>query len=211
VSVDEWRVEVDLDDEQHGYDLGERLRSQRLDDDARQRLGRRVIVTRDGPRLFLYAASEEPARVAEQVVRELVAAEGFSAEIVVTRWHPGEQAWKDGSIPLPRTEAEVREEILNLEEAERREAAEEGSFDWWVKVELQDRGDAADLAQRLKVEGLRVHRLWRYLTIEVLTADKANEIADRLRDELPGDAEVWVAPNLDDVPGAAFVFMNSPF
>lgn len=210
MSADEWRVEVDLDDEQHGYDLGERLRSQRLDDEARERLGRGVIVTRDGPRLFLYAASEEPARVAEGVVRELVAAEGVTAEIAVTRWHPVEQAWKDGSIPLPRTEAEVRNEILNLEEAERREAAEEGSFDWWVKVELQDRGDAADLEERLKAEGLRAHRLWRYLTIEVLTADRANELADRLRDQLPADAEVWVEPNLDDVPRASFILMNSP-
>ena len=55
--TDEWRVEVDLDDEQHGFTLGERLRSLDLDEEARKRLGDRVIVTRDGAKLFLYATS----------------------------------------------------------------------------------------------------------------------------------------------------------
>ena len=77
--TDEWRVEVDLDDEQHGLKLGERLRSLDLDDEARKRLGDRVIVTRDGAKMFLYATTEEQAREAESVARDLVAAEGLSA------------------------------------------------------------------------------------------------------------------------------------
>ena len=36
---DEWRVEVALDEDQHGTSLGERLRSLDLDDQARRRLG----------------------------------------------------------------------------------------------------------------------------------------------------------------------------
>jgi hypothetical protein len=60
---DEWRVVVDLDDEEHGFTLGERLRSLDLDDEARERLGDRVIVTRDGAKLFLYATTEEQARL----------------------------------------------------------------------------------------------------------------------------------------------------
>src|SRR5436309_15771438 len=89
--ADEWRVEVDLDDEQHGFTLGERLRSLDLDDEARERLGDRVVVTRDGAKMFLYAATEEQAREAERVARDLVAAEGLSAEIALTRWHPDEE------------------------------------------------------------------------------------------------------------------------
>src|SRR5204862_3058897 len=85
---DEWRVEVDLHDEEHGFTLGERLRSLDLDDEARKRLCDRVIVTRDGPRVFLYAGSEQQAREAERVARELVAEEGLSATIALTRWHP---------------------------------------------------------------------------------------------------------------------------
>ncbi len=94
---DEWRVEVDLDDEQHGFTLGERLHSLDLDDEARERLGDRVIVTRDGPKMFLYAQTEDQAREAERVAGDLLAAEGLSGKTALTRWHPDEDAWKDPS------------------------------------------------------------------------------------------------------------------
>ena len=54
-----------------------------------------MIVTRDGPKVFLYAAAEEQAREAERVARELVAAEGLSGSVALTRWHPDADAWKD--------------------------------------------------------------------------------------------------------------------
>ena len=72
MSNEDWRVEIHLDDEHEGYDFGERLRSRDLDEDARERLGKRVYVSRDGPRLFLYAGTERQAREAELVARELV-------------------------------------------------------------------------------------------------------------------------------------------
>ena len=99
---DDWRVKVDLDDEAHGYPLTERLRALDLDDEVRERLGGDVIVSRDGPRLFLYAGTEEAAREAERVVRDVLAAEDLTADISVERWHPAEQAWRDPSVPLPR-------------------------------------------------------------------------------------------------------------
>jgi hypothetical protein len=77
---DEWRVEVDLDDEEHGLSLGERLRALDLDDDARKRLGDRVVVTRDGSRILLYARSENDAREAERVVRELTRQDRVTAD-----------------------------------------------------------------------------------------------------------------------------------
>src|SRR5215218_8177838 len=85
MALEEWRVEVDLDDEQHGYTLGERLRSLDLDHEARRRLGQRVMVSRDGPRIFLYAGTEEQAREAQRVARELAASEGVSADLTLTR------------------------------------------------------------------------------------------------------------------------------
>src|SRR4029453_2775844 len=84
---DEWRVEIDLDDEAHGFGIGERLRAHSLDNEARKRLGGRVVVTRAGPRVFLYAGREAEAREAEAVARELVAKDDLSAAISVTRWH----------------------------------------------------------------------------------------------------------------------------
>ena len=79
----------------HGYSLGERLRAHDLDDDARDRLGGSVIVTRDGPRLYLYTTSEAAAREAERVLRELVDADRLTADISVTRWDEERDAWLD--------------------------------------------------------------------------------------------------------------------
>jgi hypothetical protein len=211
MSEDEWRVEIDLDDEEHGYGLGERLRSRDLDDEARKRLGRRVMVTRDGPRVFLYTGSEDETREAERVARELVTEEGLTAEIRATRWHPAEEAWKDISIPLPRTADEEREEVERKEAAEWQEAEEEGSFDWIVKVELPTRAEATELGDRLRSEGYRVHRRWRYLTIDVVTEERANELASNLRDVLPPGSEVSVDANPDDIPSPTFVLLESRF
>ena len=205
---DEWRVEVDLDDEEHGYGLGERLRAQDLDDEARERLGRRAVVTRDGSRVFLYTGGEPEAREAERVARELLAADDLTAQIAVTRWHPMEEAWKDASIPLPRTPEEEQEEAIRKEEAEWEEAEEEGSYDWMVKVALPGRSEAIELEQRLTGEGFPVHRRWRYVTVDVVTEERANELGSRLREELP-EAEVWVEANRDDIPSPAFVLLES--
>jgi hypothetical protein len=205
VNGEEWRVEVELDDEQHGYGLGERLRAHDLDNEARKRLGRRVAVTRDGSRLFLYAAAEDQAGEAERVVRELLAADGLTAEIGATRWHPVEEAWKDASIPLPHTEEEVQEELRRKEEAE---AEAESSYDWLVKIDVPTRSEAAELAERLRAEGWRVHRLWRYVEVDALIREQADELAAGLRDELR-DVNVWVEANPDDLPNPVFVFLEA--
>jgi hypothetical protein len=108
--ADDFRVEVDLDDDEYGYSLWERLRALHLDDEARRRLGESVVVTRDGSQLFLYADDERRVREAEGVVRALVDEDALSAEIAVTRWHPVEEEWEDVSVPLPRTDEEDRAE-----------------------------------------------------------------------------------------------------
>jgi hypothetical protein len=134
-----------------------------------------------------------------------VTAEGLSAEITVTRWHPVAEEWRDATIPLPQGKAEEREE---KRQREHELVEEEGSYDWLVKVELPDRAEAARLETRLRAEGLPVHRRWRYVTVDVLTEERANELGSRLREELP-DAEVWVEANPDDIPSPAFVLLES--
>ena len=201
---EDWRVEIDLDDEEHGFGLGERLRAHDLDDEARKRLGGRVVVTRDGPRVFLYAGQEQEAREAEQVARELVAAESLTADIAVTRWHPVEEDWKDASIPLPET-AEGEREELRMHEAE---AEREGAYEWLVKLDLRSRAEAAQLEERLGGEGLHVHRRWRYVTIDVVTEEQANELGSRLRGELPDEIEIWIEASRD-VVSPTFVMLES--
>jgi hypothetical protein len=201
VADEDWRVEVDLDDDEHGYSLSERLRSGDLDDDARGRLGENVVVSRDGPRIFLYAASEEQARAAERVVRELVADDDLTAEVSTTRWHPVEQDWKDPSVPLPTTAEGVEEERERREAAEAQEADRTGSY-WHVRAELPHRDEAAELAQRLRGDGHRVHRRWRYVTVDVATEEAAREVAAAM----PEDAEVTVETK---PPDPVFLFLES--
>jgi hypothetical protein len=199
MSNEDWRVEITLDDERHGHDLGERLRSHDLDDEVRERLGNRVYVSRNDEQLFLYAGTEEQARAAEEVVRELVAAEGLSADFRgVTRWHPIEQDWKDASIPLPHTGEEVREELERREAAERREAEQQGSYDWVVKINFGDGSDAKRIAKTLQAAGHPVDRIWRWVTVHVVTEEAGTSLISSLEGELPEDAEIWLEGNVDD-------------
>jgi hypothetical protein len=207
VSNEDWRVEVDLADDEHGYSLGERLRALDLDDEARKRLGRRVIVTRDGSRLFLYTSTGEEAEEAARVARELLSAEQVTAEVRTTRWHPVEEAWEDASVPLPRTGEERDRELERREERERKEVAAGGEYDWHVHVRAPGGGEADRLEQQLRDEGLPVERRWRYLSIGALTNEQADELAARIGGELP-DAEIEIQPTLD-LPSPAFVLLRS--
>lgn len=204
---DEFRVEVELDDDEHGYSTGERLRALDLDDQARERLGSIVMVTRDGSKLFLYTATEAHAREAERVVRGLVEADELTAEIAVARWHPVEESWKDASIPLPATPEEEEAEYAVREAAEVQEAEVEGEYDWHVIVHLPGRDDAVVLAERLASEGLPVRRRWRYVVASAVTEERAHELAERLRSELPGDADVRIEADLSDLARSPLQFL----
>ena len=206
---DEWRVEVELDDPEHGYGLTERLRAHDLDDDARERLGDRVIVTRDGSHVFLYAAGEAEAREAERVMQDLVGASELTAVVSLTRWHPVEEAWLDPAVPLPETEPEREEELQRREDAERREVAAEGDYDWEVRVELASHHDTVALRRRLGGEGLPVTRRWRYLLVGALTEERATELADRVLSEAPEGASARVEPRLTEATHPVLVFLES--
>jgi hypothetical protein len=203
---DEFRVEVDLDDHEHGYSLGERLRALDLDDDARERLEGGVMVTRDGSRIFLYAASEAAAREAVRTVRELVAADDLSAEINLTRWHPVEESWKDASEPLPATPEQERYEYAAREATEAEEARVEGRSDWQVVAHLPGRDQASELADRLAQDGVSVRRRWRYVVADALTEERAQELERRLRSELP-DADIRIEVDLSDVARSPLQFL----
>ena len=204
---DEWRVEIDLEDEEHHFALGERIRSLDLDDDARRRLGGSVTVTRDGPHMFLYATSEQAAREAERVARELIDGEGLKAGLRLTRWHPDEEAWRDASEPLPQTAEEREAERARHEAAEAEEAAAEGEFDYEVHVDPPHHRDAVELERRLGEEGLAVKRRWKHVSVGALTEERAEEIAARLRAEAPEGTEVTIGAT--ELQHPLFVFFGS--
>jgi hypothetical protein len=206
--AEDFRVEVELDDEAHGYPLRERLRALSLDDEARDRLGTDVVVTRDGSRLFAYTSTEEQASEAERVIRELVRDEELTADIRVTRWHPVAEEWRDASQPLPTTPADEEREYAEREAAEEQEARAEGEFDWRVVAVLPSRDAAGDLARRLLDEGLPAKRRWHYVMVGVVTEERADELAERLRDELGDSVDVSVQADIGDVVAGPFQFIG---
>jgi hypothetical protein len=205
---DEWRVEVELGEE-HGLALGRRLNAARLDEEAEKSLGSSVIVTHDGPHLFAYAASEAAARHAESVIRDLLKQEAVESSVLVTRWHPVEEAWKDASTPVPRTEPEVQAEEARHEAAERAEEEETGEADWEVAVHLESLGDMLDLARRLHAEGLQVERRWKYLLVGAPTEERAEELSEKVRALAPSSASIEVIVNPDDLPNPIFVAIGA--
>ena len=80
---EDWRVEVELDVDLFGHSLSERLRALDLDEEAKRRLGRQVLITRDESRLFLYTETGSEAAAAARVLQEIVDADGLAADISV--------------------------------------------------------------------------------------------------------------------------------
>jgi len=207
--ADEWRVEVELDAEEHGNSLGERLRSLDLDDEARERLGGAVIVTRDGNRMFLYAWHEQSAREAEQVVRDLLEEEKLAGELKLMRWHPVADEWRPASEPLPETEAEKDAEAQRHSAAEAEEQSASGDYDWQVVVELDDLRATREFARSLEREGLPVKRRFKYVLVGALTEEAAVELGKRLEAEAPEGSKVAIRANPDDLPLPVFVQLGS--
>jgi hypothetical protein len=189
VPEQEWRVEVDLDDEQHGYSLGERLRAHDLDDEARERLGGGAIVTRDGPELFVYTTSAAAAREAERVLRELVEADRLTADLRVTVWDEERDAWLDAEggevVEDPRADA--------------------GGPEYFVLVESDDQAALEALAGRLSgpVEVRRGK-----LLVGVADDEEVEALAERLRGELPGARVQTRADIFSDLPSPGFLLFE---
>jgi hypothetical protein len=202
--AEDWRITVDFDDEGDGTQLVEWLAARRFESDERGRLGGRVAVSRDGPRVFLYADSEELARDADGIVRALLSSEGRQATIVLERWHPVAQEWEDASVPLPQTEAEVEAERERQQAREAAESLESGRAEWEVRVSLPTREAALELAERLEAEGIPVTRRATFLLVGAVNEDEATTLAERLRTESPAGAVIEVEP------GGAMVWEVSP-
>lgn len=208
-SADEWRVEVALDEKQQSQSLGERLHQLELDDEARERLGGSVIVTRDGDFLFLYAWHEESALEAERVVRRLMEQDKLSGEVTLTRWHPIAEEWRPAEEPLPQTEEERAEEEAQHEAASEREVWATGEHPWEVVIDLPDRRATLEFAAKLRREGLPLKRRWKYLRIGADTEDAAMDLGKRLEGEAPEGSHVGVRGNPEGMPAPGFIMLGS--
>jgi hypothetical protein len=192
VADDDWRVTVTLHDEAHVGRALQSLREHEVEDDVRHRLGHRVAVSADGPRVFVYAGTESAAREAGEVVRQVMAQRGLGADFALDRWHPAEEEWQDADVPLPQTDEQREAEHERLEADETRESVAAGHAQFEVRVELPTHHEAAALADRLQQEGRPVIRRWKFLILGANDSDDARQLADLVRAEAPADASVQV-------------------
>jgi hypothetical protein len=190
--ANDWRVTVTLHDPANAGRVLESMREHEVEDDARRRLGGRVAVGADGPSIFLYAGSENAAREADRVARDLTAARGLSADFALDRWHLAEEEWESADVALPQTEQERAVEHERLEEDETKESLATGMAQFEVRVELPSHHEAVQLAGRLKAEGRQVIRRWTLLVLGANDSDDADALAEVIKREAPADAKVEV-------------------
>jgi hypothetical protein len=184
---DDYRIRVELPEEEHATGLLSRLGLGSGADELAQELeGRRLVVSHDDGELFVYASSAAEVERARAIVESEVRAEGVEATVgPVEHWLHDEERWDDE----PR-ELSPEEELL-----------EEGIAPWEVRVECESHNDAAALADRLEGEGYGVVRRFRYLIVGAATNEEADELAAQLNGEVePSSAYVW-----ENVPQNPFV------
>jgi hypothetical protein len=184
---DDYRIRIEVDDENAGG-LLERLGlglSGEAADLASDLEARRLVVSRDGDDLFVYAASYAEAENARSVIQAELRDNDIAAVTgPVERWLDEDDRWSD------EPPSETWEE----------EAIERGFAPWEVRVQMTSHGDARDLGDRLEQEGFAVERRWRYLIVGTATKEEADALAARVHGEVePGGELVW-----ETVPGNPF-------
>jgi len=186
----DWRVTISLTDPAHLEQVRRAFSEHEVEDDVRRQLGRSIAVGAGDSQIFLYAGTENAARDAERVARDVLAQQGIEAEFALHRWHPIEEQWESPDVAMPQTEADRQAEHQRLEAAETAESLATGSAQWEARVEFPSHHEAVALASKLRAEGRTVVRRWRFLVVGANNEDDARELAEQIRREAPPDATV---------------------
>ncbi len=189
---EEWRLQVDLEDDSHHLPLRDHLEARELEHDLSGEFHDRVIVSRDGNRLFLYAGTREQIEAAAAVLERLDRSNGWSATRTLTRWHPVAEEWEDPDAPLPDDEDEVRAERARAMAEERAETKERGTPEFEVRIDFPSRHEAIEFGDRLREEGIPVVHRWRFLLVGAADEDSAKELAEQIGREAPADSKIKV-------------------
>jgi hypothetical protein len=179
VARDEWRIRIELPDEEGARGLLERLHLTRRDaeelaDELREH---RLAVSQDGESVFVYAASGMQAEQASRIVEQELADEGWEPRRFVTeRWLHDEERWDDENVGLyPEEDLVAR-----------------GYAPWEVRIECKTLGEASELAEQLRNEGYGVSHTFTYVIAGTTTRDEAVELARRVHGEVePGGELVY--------------------
>jgi hypothetical protein len=189
---DDWRLQVDMAADDHAHALTERLAAQQLEHELSAAFHDRVIVSRDGARVFLYAGTRAQAERARDAIEADADQHGWELEVDFRHWHPIAEEWEDPDEPLPTDDAARRAEREALVARERERTAETGQPEFEVRVDLPSRHRAMELAAQLQEEGIPTVHRWRYLLVGATDEDSAKRLADRIRNEAPTGSRVSV-------------------
>jgi hypothetical protein len=179
VAQDDWRIRIELPDEEGAHGLLERLGLARSDADefAEELRAHRLAVSQDGDTVFVYASSGMQAEQASRIIERELDEEGLTpSRFVIERWLHDEERWDDEP-----EQPDVEEELL-----------ERGYAPWEVRVEADSLREAHDLAEQLRGEGYDVSRTFTYVIVGTATRDEAVELAGRIRGRVePGGELVY--------------------
>jgi len=200
----DWRVTISLADQGQAEQARRSFSEREVEEDVHLRLGRNIAVGAGDEQIFLYAGTENAAREAEQVARDVLAEDGVKAEFTLDRWHPIEEQWESPDVAMPRTEAERQAEHQRLEDTETAESLATGTAQWQARVSLSSHHDAVALAHTLEGEGHAVVRRWKFLVVGANNEDEALELAEHIRSEAPPGATVRAEPAGVRLPFIAF-------
>jgi hypothetical protein len=209
---DDWRVEVEFENDGARDAIHERLNARGLEHDLSEAFHDRVIVSRNGKTLFLYAGDREQAAKARDLIERLLGEEGETAEVDFRRWHPIAEEWLPADEALPGGTDEEKAEHRTALARELKEAEERGYPEFEVRVELSSFHEASWFAERLRTEGLPAVHRWRYLLVGALDEEQAKELAERIGAEAPPGSTVktegtWQAAYAER-PRSAFSFLG---
>ena len=209
---DDWRLRVDVHEDGTAHELTQRLGAFDLAHELTTEFADRVIVSRDGPEVFCYAATREQVEAARKAIIELAAQHGWEVEFALHRWHPVAERWEDPDQPLPSTGEEVAAEHAELTEQEREESAEQGYPEYEVRVKCASRADATALAERLRNEGYPVVHRGEFIVLGAADEESAHQIAAQVRDQAPAGSEVVAGGSVAEVTHEApFATPFNPF
>jgi hypothetical protein len=189
---DDWRLQIDVHEEGHAEALTERLDAARLQHDLSDAFHDRVIVSRDGARVFLYAGTRDQAERGREAVEAETRQQGWAVDVDLRHWHPSAEEWEDPDEPLPDGDVARLAEHEALMAREREETARTGRPEFEVRVDLPSRHDAVRFSERLREEGLPAVHRWRFLLVGATDEDNAKALAERIREEAPSGSRVAV-------------------
>jgi hypothetical protein len=205
---DDWRLRITLEDNETADALTARLRDHTTPDERTPTMHDRIVVSSDGPEVFCYAGTREQAQASQRAVAQLAGDQGWGAEYELTHWHPTAERWEDADLPLPETDAQRAEELRQRITQERIDSERQGYPDFEVRVQCSSRGEAGELAERLRQEGIPVVHRWSAVLVGATDEGSAQQLAERLQGEAPAGSQVTVEGNLrsiyDEKPWSPF-------